>query len=472
MKKIMKNSSKVSWVKILPLAGVVMSLTACGSMRHYQAEMQGSLQATKQGNLDEAVANLEKNNTGSDKDLLYFLEKGQLLRLKGDLAESVNTWLKADEKVRQWEDESKLTVGKALEAAGSVVVNDKVRRYDGQDYEKVMLSTLLTMNHMLSGNVSGARTEIKKTYERESLIASLHEKEYDKVEEEAKSHNVETTFKNLRGYPVETLDDPEVLSLKNGYQSAFSHYLAGFVFESLHEPSLASAGYRKAIELRPNQPLLEQGLKGLQGRLARKVKDTDVLLVVESGFMPARSSKTIPLPFIWKNKPVITQIAFPVIQPSHDFRPSNIQIGNKSVELSPISNLDAMARRALRDEMPGIIVRSSIRAAAKGAMQQEMGEKMGALGSLAGIIATAATEQADERIWTTLPSSISIARINLKPGVHQATISTPQGPRTVQLSVSGQYAIIPLRLLDQSVIVPTPRTTEQLAAADAVKSAN
>lgn len=468
----MNNLSGMHWVKIVSMAAVTMSLTACGSMRHYQAEIHGSLQATKQGNLDEAVANLEKNNAGPDKDLLYFLEKGQLLRLKGDLAESVNTWLKADERVRQWEDEAKLTAGKVLEGAGSIVVNDKIRRYDGQDYEKVMLSTLLTMNHMLSGNISGARTEIKKTYERESLIANLHEKEYDKVEEEAKNNNVQTTFKNLKGYPVETLDAPEVLSLKNGYQSAFSHYLAGFIFETLHEPSLASAGYRKAIELRPNMPLLEQGLKGLQGRLARKSKDTDVLLVVESGFMPARSSKTIPLPFVWKNQLVITQIAFPVIQPSHDYLPSNITIGNKSVDLAPVSNLDAMARRALRDEMPGIIVRSSIRAAAKGALQKEMGDKMGALGSLAGIVATAVTEQADERIWATLPSSISIARVNLKPGTHQATLSTPQGPRTVQFSVSGQYAIIPLRLLDQNVIVSTPRAPAQLATADNTKPVN
>ncbi len=35
--------------------------------------------------------------------------------------------------------------------------------------------------------------------------------------------------KELNGYPVETLNDPEVLALKNGYQNALSHYLAGFM---------------------------------------------------------------------------------------------------------------------------------------------------------------------------------------------------------------------------------------------------
>ena len=44
-------------------------------------------------------------------------------------------------------------------------------------------------------------------------------------------------------------------ALKNGYQSALSHYLAGFVYESLGEPSLAAPGYRLANELQPDHPL-------------------------------------------------------------------------------------------------------------------------------------------------------------------------------------------------------------------------
>lgn len=456
----MNKTTSLHWIKRLSLAGIAVSLAACGSMRSYQGEMKDSLAATSQGRLDDALAVIEKNNTDEDKDLLYHLEKGQLLRLKGDLSGSVESWLKADEKVRIWEEETRLSVGKAAAAVGSVIVNDKVRRYDGQDYEKVMLSTMLTMSHAQNGNPSGARTEIKKTYEREALIASQHEKAYDKLEEEAKENKVQSTYKDLKGYPVETLDDPEVLSLKNGYQSAFSHYLAGFIFESLREPSLASAGYRKAIELRPRLSLLEQGLKNMNSRLAQRSKDTDVLFVVESGFMPARSSRSIPLPFVLGGSPIITRIAFPVIQPSSHYLPASININSKPVALTAVSNLDAMARRALRDEMPGIIVRSTIRAVAKGAMQKEMGDRLGPLGAVAGIVGTALTEQADERIWSTLPSHISIGRISLKPGNYTVSVPTPQGPREVQLSVSGTHAIVPLRLLEQSVILTQPGKQE------------
>lgn len=448
---------KVKGVRLVTVMAGVLSLTGCGAMRSYHQEMQTTLTVAQQGRIDEALANVEKNNTGDDKDLLYFLEKGELLRLKGDLPQSVDSWLKADEKIRTWEEESRLTLNKAGEAVGSVLVNDKIRRYDGEDYEKVMLSTMLTLNHMQMGNTSGARTEIKKTHEREALIASLNEKEYDKVEEDAKKNKVTSTFKNLKGYPVETLDDPEVVALKNGYQSAFSHYLAGYVYESLGEKSLAAPGYRKAIELRPNIPVLEQGLKELDSRMngkSRKGGGTDVLFVVESGFIPGRTSMTIPLPVFAGGQFILTQIAFPVIRPSNSYLPANLSVNGKPVQLATISNLDAMARRALRDEMPGIIVRSTVRAVAKGFAQKELNDKLGVVGGLAGIAATALTEQADERSWRTLPAYISVARTTLKKGDYTVTVPTPNGPTNVTISVpdSARYLIVPLRLVGQQVV--------------------
>jgi hypothetical protein len=73
---------------------------------------------------------------------------------------------------------------------------------------------------------------------------------------------------------------------ENSYQSAFSHYLAGFVYEALGEKDLAAPGYRKAAELRPNTPLLEQALVNLDK--PSKSDDSDILIVVQSGLAPSR----------------------------------------------------------------------------------------------------------------------------------------------------------------------------------------
>lgn len=176
-----------------------------------------------------------------------------------------------------------------------------------------MLTTQMALNLLALNDFDGARTEIKKTHEREAVIADLRDKEYLKRENEAERQGVTTQIKDLRGYPVEALDAPEVVGLKNSYQSAFSHYLAGFVYEALGEKDLAAPGYRKAAELRPNTPLLEQALLDLD-KSKVGADETDVLIVVQSGLAPARDSIRLPLPIPIDGHLVITPLSFPVIK--------------------------------------------------------------------------------------------------------------------------------------------------------------
>ena len=111
-----------------------------------------------------------------------------------------------------------------------------------------------------------ARIDIKRTHEREAIIAEFRAKQTEEAEAKAKEKGAQVKTAELQGYPTETLNDPEVLGLKNGYQNALSHYLSGFVYEALNEPSLAAPGYRQAIQLRPGSTVLEAGLEGLDQR--------------------------------------------------------------------------------------------------------------------------------------------------------------------------------------------------------------
>lgn len=433
----------------LALALSSLWLTGCGSMRSYHNETQGAISAAGSGQLDSALATLEANNKGDDKDLLYFFEKGQFLHLKNDIPASTASWLSADEKIHIWEEDVKTNSSKVLGHVGSVLVNDKTRLYEGYDYEKVMLSTFLAVNHALSNDWEKARTEIKKTHEREAIIADLRTKEYEKVEEDAKKKDVKTTYKDLKGYPVETLDDPEVISLKNGYQSAFSHYLAGFIYEALREPSLAAPGYRKAIELKPNVKILEDGLKEVDSR-SRKLKpnETDVLFIVSSGAAPARESRAIPIPIPINGHLNYTQFSFPVLNSDKTaVIPSELSLGERSIPVSLITNIDAMSRRTLRDDMPGIILRTTIRGIAKGLAQNEIQKQTGLLGGLVASVGIALTEQADERVWRTLPAQISLGRAILPAGKHTVRVKTASGPQQFEITVGGKHEIVPIRLL-------------------------
>ncbi|MBU0592859.1 MAG: hypothetical protein KKH74_03875 [Gammaproteobacteria bacterium] len=466
MKSIRATSKLAAAMLVALLAG-----GCAGTMRDYDSELKQTVGMASSGNIDQALQELEKNNSDANKDLLYYMEKGELLRLKNQLPESRDAWLLADEKVKIWEEEAKTTPEKLIGNIGSVLINDKTRRYDGQDYEKVMLSTRLALDHLALWNWDAARTEIKKTHEREAIIAELRAKEVANVEEDAKQRKVKTEVKDLKGYPVETLDDPEVIALKNGYQSAFSHYLAGFVYETLNEPSLAAPGYRKAIELRPDVKWLEEGLKGLETR-ARKLKpnESDVLFVVEVGSAPARSSVSIPIPVPYKSTWGAVPISFPVIKSDKSvFLPTQLNVGGKNaIPVHPVTNIDAMARRALKDDMPGIVLRGTIRAITKTVAQKQAADRDGLLGILV-TIAAVVTESADERVWRTLPSHILVGRATLPWGNHTIGISGPFGTKNITAEVAGRHTLVALRLMGSSLYAATPQYPPQLlAAAEAV----
>ena len=219
----------------------LISLVAGCATQGYDRKATTTVDAMKSGNAELALQALEQQNPDKDKDLLYFMEKGELLRMKGSYEASKETWLAADEKVRGWEDQVKTDPSKLMGDIGSLVLNDTTRRYDGRDYEKVFINLRLALDHLAIGDWDSARTEIKKMHEREAIIADFRSKELDAAKSSAESKGLKTTsFKELNGYPVETLEDPAVRALKNSYESAFANYLAGFVYEGLGEPSLAA----------------------------------------------------------------------------------------------------------------------------------------------------------------------------------------------------------------------------------------
>ncbi|MEB0043897.1 MULTISPECIES: hypothetical protein [unclassified Pseudomonas] len=428
----------------------VTLLSGCSAFRNYDSELAQTNQQLAAGNVDAALTLLEKNNTGEDKDLLYYFEKGELLRAKGDLSGSQKAWTSADQVVGKWEDSVKLDTDKYLAQFGSFLVNDKVRRYEGYDYEKVMLTTQMALNLLAVNDFDGARMSIKKTHEREAVIADLRDKEYLKSEQQAEKEGVKTQYKDLQGYPVASLNAPDVVSLKNSYQSAFSHYLSGFVYEALGEKDLAAPGYRQAAELRPNTPLLEQALVNLD-KPAAKDDDSDILIVVQSGLAPSRDSIRIPLPLPISNQLVITPLSFPIIKADTSTAAfAQIGVDGQQLNLTSLNSTTAMSRRALRDDMPGIILRTTVRAITRSVAQKKINET-NPLAGLAVGISSAVLEGADTRTWRTLPDITQVVRLRLKKGEHQVTLPSAVGGSVVKVTIDQRYQVISLRAVGNQV---------------------
>ena len=468
LKPLPGATSLLTW---LIVATVAVAGSGCAAFRSYKAEMDKTIALASGGDVNGAIKVLESNNKSKDKDLLYDMELGELRRLNRDFQASQAALKAADAKVQAWEEASKLDAARTGGSVGSYLLNDKVRTYEGFDYEKVMITTLMAMNSMDLGDWDTARIDIKRTHEREAVIQALRADEYLKVAEEAKKKGARQSFKELNGYPVQTIDTPEVNALRNGYQNALSHYLAGFVYESLGEPSLAAPGYRTAIELRPGQGLLEDSLGGLEARLAAGEEGfCDVLFVIETGVIPGRASQSfnLPIPVGPQGRWIFISASFPVLPPAAPYMTPSVRIDKDlDVRTAHVLDLDAMARRTLKDEMPGIMLRAFIRLSSRAIAQYQMQEQIyrqqrkgqDTLGMSLGLLALQlggmVTEQADERGWRTLPAHVTVARARLSRGQHSVEIDTGQGRASFDVNLAGRHALVTARLLGgRSFVTP------------------
>ena len=466
MKSLAHFRPRLLWVLTLSAA-----LTGCASMQSHDKLASDVQSAGRTGGIPAALAQLEASAKSEDDKtaLLYNLERGELLRMDRRYEDSTNAFLLADIKVKEWEETAKTDPSKLMGTVGAALISERLKNYEGQDYEKVWLTTRLAMNRVALGDFENARVDIKRTHEREAIIAEFRSKETLAAEEEAKSKGAAAGGKELNGYPVETLNDPEVLALKNGYQNALSHYLAGFMYEVLGESGLAAPGYRKAIELKPETGVLEEGLRGLDNRTSftwkRRQRMTDVLFVVEAGDAPARKPKAFQLPVPTGRGMVLTSISYPVIEPSKDPLLTTLSAAGTDLKLEKVVDVNVMARRALKDEMPGMVLRGVTRAIAKGVMQNELQKRGGLVGGLIGAVASAATEVADDRMWRMLPGRVYIARGYLPPGEHVVTVNGRALPDPVK--IDGQYALVPLRLYENTVLMGSVASLGKLAPASA-----
>src|SRR3954467_4478890 len=438
---------------------VVSGLVAgCAATRNYDGELVATLNQAASGNLDSAVTRLEANNK-DNKDLLYYFELGMLERMRARYDESQKAWTAAQQRI-----ELRQSAADLVRSASSYVVSDKLRAYEPHDYEKVMLTTYMALNYLAMGRFEDARIAIRQTHELEAQIALAREKQLAEVEAEARKRGAKSSFKELNGYPVETIDNPEVNALRNGYQSALSHYLAGFVYEALDEASLAAPGYRLANELQPGKPALEEALRGLDNRV-RAPSDgmTEVLFIVSAGTAPALGAQLCRLPVPVNDRLIIIPFSFPLLVPGpFDDTAMALTVGGaQRLPLTRITSIDLMARRSLQDDMRGIMLRATVRATAAAMLQYQAqrnsAKEAGAAAAIGAFALTSFLQSADDRTWRTLPGEVSIARVRLPPGVHEVSVQTHTGEQTARVEIAGRYAVIDFRLLSGRLYVNAPK---------------
>ena len=162
---------------------------------------------------------------------------------------------------------------------------------------------------------------------------------------------------------------------------------------------------------------------------------------------------------VHRNRLLIVPASFPVMAPSQpSFMPGQLQIqGQAPISTTIITNIDLMARKALQEEMPGIILRGIIRSSSKAIAQYQASKNdQTGLAALAVALGSIVTESADERTWRSLPAQIAIARARIPSGEHTLGFGASPGGRDLRFSVHGRYAVVGLRFLGGSTFATEP----------------
>jgi hypothetical protein len=448
--------------KTIILTAIGAAIVACANnpLRSYKNDSDKTLNNISNGATDNAVY--------GDSDIIYYMENGLYKRLLNQYDTSNSQLSNAQKKVDDWVNSwANTRGGQITDSMTQMMVNDSAVDYQPKGYEKTALATYRALNHIDLNNWQDARVEIKKMYQTEVAIQNYNQALYMQTEEDNASYQADGQKNMVRQqvmnkYDFSTINSPQVVALKNGYQSALSHYLAGFVFEALGEPSLSRPGYVNAGQLNLHGSLSKKSISNLDNNQIKKPGYTNLLIIEEVGHAPQYKSKQIPLVFNYNSsgsgKTCVNNINlfFPelVVDPQGT-NSYSYSIDNKNQRQELYTDYNLMAARYLHDQMPHLIARNiaaalrniSASQASCNATDSDWGTGLSIAASLTGFL----LDHADERTWVLLPSRVYLNRVQLPYGSHTITLNVNGQDYSKVVTLNAPYQILDMRVLQNKV---------------------
>ena len=364
---------------------------------------------------------------GDKSSVLYKLDMGVLYHYAGLSDSSTRYFLSAEREIEE------LYTKSISLAAVSMVLNDNVLPYEGEDFEKVLINLFLALNFAEGGQPEEALVEARKV--------DL------KLRELSRKYDGENKYK----------------------EDAFSRYVAGALYEDAGELNDAFISYKLAYEAYEIYEM-EYGIPAPSFLLDDLVRTATAMSFTEEieryvalGGRPpeARGAGTGSIiviayagqgPIMRQIRPTVSipddegtihtfQIALPEFQVryahprSYFVEAESADSARLRAEMERVENVNALAAQSLEDRLGLIYLKSGGRAIlkflaaekAKSELKKNESEAANIFGSLAIDLLVAATEQADLRCWRTLPAEFQMARLNLPVGNHRIRVSASDG---------------------------------------------
>ncbi|MFV2004033.1 MAG: COG3014 family protein [Gammaproteobacteria bacterium] len=425
-------------MKLGVVLGGSIILQACASYGQHAVNMRDGL---LMGHPEMSLAIAEKTDPDQE-EVISSLDKGMLRRMNNDFTGSNKILEIAKQEIE------KLHGISITENLASVTINETLRGYEGDPYEQLLLHAYMAMNYIQLGQFDEARVEM--------LQANVKMMEWG--------------------------DEPE--------EDAYLRYLEGIIYENLGEYDNALISYRKAYivykEKGEQYPAIPDSLKkdllrltareglrseyeafkkefGMPNFKPAKVSNRfgELIVILNNGLAPIRYEASI---YIFSSEVQQNlRVAFPVYRDNKKrLSKPVIKVAGKQYAMETVEDVDKLARHALSEAMPGIMVRATARAVVKYNTQHTAQDNS----SFAGLLMTVTnlvTERADTRSWSTLPQEIQLRRIDLPAGEHQVQLQLLNAAGQLVDTINETVIIKPKKssFVIKHWVAPVPKISRQ-----------
>lgn len=372
-----------------------------------------------------AAAKFESKKNSKDA-VLYHLEQARILQVNQNYAESLDAYKKAFELLDKQNNRSKISMTRVGFKALSMVSNESVVPYLVPPYEQVLAHISQAKNYIFLNDAEAAGVEMRIAQGIQREIELEHEKEFEK--KKAKQNDGASIDYSALDEAFSGLD-PIAGRIKNTYQNGYAFYMAANLWEATGDYNSALVDFKKAYELQGSASFAKDVAR-VDKAVSGNAKSVPVIVFIEQGIVPQKIENKLAFPM----PNGLVNIAFASYEPSTYSPPQSLKIklGSRPVQQSYlVSDIGALAVKNLKEQTLNTVTSQVVRATAKYAAQQQLGQQLGALGQLAGNLMNVATERADLRAWSTLPSNTQAARFDVSPGKHSLQVIGPQSASQV-----------------------------------------
>lgn len=369
--------------------------------------------------------------------VLLHLEAAENWRLARNPARAIEHFDAVETLLKQSDTTHWLTT--STQNLGAIVTNDSAISYVPTPPERILTNFYKALAFWDGGELENARVEFNRANDRARIAVESYEEGLKKAQEKTQSEEPLTNGRENDTRSTTTNNSirrqfPEIDQWKvfNDFVNPAVAYINALFLAATSPPDIEKSLtlMRRVRGMVGSHPVIDQDLLELKEQNGLGVEQKAVWIVYESGLSPEMVERHFSFPVFTRHGVVNVGMSLPSLKPRQPnawtMQPL-IFSDNNPIAFSEITHMDRVMQTEFKKRWPTLLTRAIASATTKAIMQDNLARELGPLGNILGFAMSAATTQADTRMWRSMPESWSVARLkasdllklNIKYGANQ-----------------------------------------------------